>query len=365
MEGPHKKLCCITFCSLTSSSSVLPSSFASPTSSSSSSSSSRREPESLLDLSAKVVALHVPFARIEERYDRIPEPVQRRIIYWSFPRNERDIFMYSSLSSSTTDGGLISGSTSSSSGSGSSNAVGCAGCADSSKLPFFRGLRLYESNAVGQVLQVGFHLSGVVSVKDSSSSSNSNSTSSNPSSSSTAATNTSRVSITFDRCKITSVTCTCSARDIFWCEHVVALALYRIRKAHLVKLRVPISETLLQLDRQQLQKLLQYMIAEHHTEVLPTAQKLADEILQSKSVINSIDGAPDPTSGPCAEAEHAWHLDEDQVSEQVRSFLCQGSQGISTAVKQLNALFGKVRRGSFQVFLLLCPSCFFPDTFYC
>ena len=44
-----------------------------------------------------------------------------------------------------------------------------------------------------------------------------------------------------------------------------------------------ITETLLQMNRQQLQKFVQYLISAHHTEVLPTAQKLADEILQQKS----------------------------------------------------------------------------------
>ena len=39
-------------------------------------------------------------------------------------------------------------------------------------------------------------------------------------------------------------------------------------------------ETLLQMDRQQLQKFAQYLIAHHHTEVLPTAQELADTILK-------------------------------------------------------------------------------------
>lgn len=56
------------------------------------------QPDSLLDITARMVAETEPFQRIEERYDRIPEPVQRRIIFWSFPRNERDICMYSSLS---------------------------------------------------------------------------------------------------------------------------------------------------------------------------------------------------------------------------------------------------------------------------
>lgn len=35
-----------------------------------------RSPESLLDVCAKIVAEHISFQRIEERYDRIPEPVQ-------------------------------------------------------------------------------------------------------------------------------------------------------------------------------------------------------------------------------------------------------------------------------------------------
>ena len=43
------------------------------------------------------------------------------------------------------------------------------------------------------------------------------------------------------RCKITSVTCSCDTKDIFWCAHVVALSLYRIRNADKIQLRVPIS----------------------------------------------------------------------------------------------------------------------------
>ena len=51
-----------------------------------------------------------------------------------------------------------------------------------------------------------------------------------------------------------------------------------------------VLETLLQMDRQQLQKFVQYLISKHHTEVLPTAQQLADEILQQRSEINRIPG---------------------------------------------------------------------------
>lgn len=47
------------------------------------------------------------------------------------------------------------------------------------------------------------------------------------------------------RCKITSVKCGCDVKDIFWCHHIVALALYRIRKADSVQIRMPISGILL------------------------------------------------------------------------------------------------------------------------
>ncbi|MEQ2239917.1 Zinc finger SWIM domain-containing protein 5, partial [Ilyodon furcidens] len=149
-----------------------------------------------------------------------------------------------------------------------------------------------------------------------------------------------KVAISFDRCKITSVTCGCGNRDIFYCSHVVALSLYRIRKPEQVKLRLPISETLFQMNRDQLQKLVQYLITAHHTEVLPTAQKLADEILSSNSEINQVHGAPDPTAGASIDDDNCWHLDEDQVREQVKQFLSQG--GYYGSGKQLNSMFAKV-----------------------
>ncbi len=57
-----------------------------------------RQPDSLLNICARDVAAKIPFQRIEERYNRIPEPVQERICFWSFPRKEFEICMYSSMS---------------------------------------------------------------------------------------------------------------------------------------------------------------------------------------------------------------------------------------------------------------------------
>jgi len=225
MDGqqPHRRLCCVRVCGLSSSNNShcplmnQPSSSGGCSSSvhqsrrhhhhhhsrpgsSSSATMSRKQkdvsqpkgglhPESLLDLSAKIVAFYIPFARIEERYDRIPEPVQNRIIFWSFPRNERDICMYSTLSSSLSSSS--SSSSESTQSTSSSSVTSCSGCIAGSqtevqRLPFYRGLRLYEAGAVDSVLQVGFHLSGTVTVKSS--------TASNPTEEKKV-----RVSITFDR----------------------------------------------------------------------------------------------------------------------------------------------------------------------
>ncbi|CAH1394076.1 unnamed protein product [Nezara viridula] len=87
-------------------------------------------PDTLLDISARIVAELIPFQRVEERYERIPEPVQRRIVFWSFPRDERDICMYSSLSRASPVNG------------------------EPHNLSFYKGLKILESGCVENVLQV-------------------------------------------------------------------------------------------------------------------------------------------------------------------------------------------------------------------
>ncbi|KAM7161448.1 zinc finger SWIM domain-containing protein 5 isoform 2-T2 [Macrochelys suwanniensis] len=286
------------------------------------------QPESLLDAAAKRVAGSWAFERVEGRFQRIPEPVQRRIVYWSFPRSERQICMYSSFQPGPA-GAAPGPGPGPGSGSGpgpdDSPAPAAAAAPPADGLPFRRGARLLDTGAVDNVLQVGFHLSGTVTEP---------ATATEPEM-------TYKVAISFDRCKITSVTCGCGNKDIFYCAHVVALSLYRIRKPEQVKLRLPISETLFQMNRDQLQKFVQYLITEHHTEVLPTAQKLADDILSSNSEINQTHGAPDPTAGASIDDENCWHLDEEQVREQVKLFLSQG--GYYGSGKQLNSMFAKVR----------------------
>lgn len=54
-----------------------------------------------------------------------------------------------------------------------------------------------------------------------------------------------------------------------------------------------------------------------------------------------LSGAPDPTAGASIDDENCWHLDEEQVREQVKLFLSQG--GYYGSGKQLNSMFAKVR----------------------
>jgi hypothetical protein len=91
----------------------------------------KKNPETLLDLCARQVAATIPFQRIEERYNRIPEPVQERVVFWSFPRNEREICMYSSMSRIPASEDEYRTS------------------------PFYRGIQLLEHGCVRNVLQVG------------------------------------------------------------------------------------------------------------------------------------------------------------------------------------------------------------------
>ncbi len=88
-------------------------------------------PESLLDLCARQVAATWPFEKIEQQYERIPEPVQERIVFWSFPRNERQICMYSSMARIPASEDEYRQSS------------------------FYRGIKLLEHGCVRDVLQVG------------------------------------------------------------------------------------------------------------------------------------------------------------------------------------------------------------------
>ncbi|XP_056291260.1 zinc finger SWIM domain-containing protein 8 isoform X2 [Pseudoliparis swirei] len=227
----------------------------------------------LVELSAKQVAFHIPFEVVEKVYPPVPEQLQLRIAYWSFPENEEDIRLYSCLANGSPD-------------------------------EFQRGEQLYRIRAVKDPLQIGFHLSATVVTSQSGQSKGAY-----------------NVAVMFDRCRITSCSCTCGA-GAKWCAHVVALCLFRIHNASAVCLRAPVSESLSRLQRDQLQKFAQYLISELPQQILPTAQRLLDELLSSQSTaINTMCGAPDPTAGPSASDQSTWYLDESTLSDNIKKTL--------------------------------------------
>ena len=57
-----------------------------------------KNPDTLLELASKAVASSVSFETVEQHSSRIPIPVQERIIFWSFPRDDSFLRLYSSIS---------------------------------------------------------------------------------------------------------------------------------------------------------------------------------------------------------------------------------------------------------------------------
>nr|XP_056704251.1 zinc finger SWIM domain-containing protein 8 [Euleptes europaea] len=227
----------------------------------------------LVELSAKQVAFHIPFEVVEKVYPPVPEQLQLRIAFWSFPENEEDIRLYSCLANGSAD-------------------------------EFQRGEQLFRMRAVKDPLQIGFHLSATVVPPQM-----------------VPPKGAYNVAVMFDRCRITSCSCTCGA-GAKWCAHVVALCLFRIHNASAVCLRAPVSESLSRLQRDQLQKFAQYLISELPQQILPTAQRLLDELLSSQTTaINTVCGAPDPTAGPSASDQSTWYLDESTLSDNIKKTL--------------------------------------------
>ena len=88
---------------------------------------------SLTELAAKTVAAKLPFEVIELQTTPVPEDLQKRIAFWSFPEEEEDVRLYSCLANGSSD-------------------------------EFNKGEHLYKAKAVREPLQIGFHLSANVVV---------------------------------------------------------------------------------------------------------------------------------------------------------------------------------------------------------
>lgn len=76
------------------------------------------------------------------------------------------------------------------------------------------------------------------------------------------------------------------------------------------------------MQRDQLQKFAQYLISELPQQILPTAQRLLDELLSAQpTTINTVCGAPDPTAGASVNDQTNWYLDEKTLHDNIAKIL--------------------------------------------
>ncbi|OQV21645.1 Zinc finger SWIM domain-containing protein 8 [Hypsibius exemplaris] len=250
---------------------------------------------SLVELSARQVAIYCPFELVDHHRPPVPEQLQKRIAFWSFPESEEDIRMYSCLASGNAE-------------------------------EFQKGEHLYRAKLVKNLLQIGLHLNASVIPPQANTLSGTASIF--------------NVAITFDRHRITSCSCTCrqSVTSTSWCAHVVAVCLQRIHQPQSATLRAPLSESLSRLDRNQLWKFAQYFIQELPRQALPTAQRLLDELLNVSAGINATHGAPDPTAESSASEMSSWCLDENVLHENIRNLLVKFCIPAPTVCSDVNYL---------------------------
>jgi hypothetical protein len=83
-----------------------------------------------------------------------------------------------------------------------------------------------------------------------------------------------------------------------------------------------VSESLSRLERDQLQKFAQYLIAKLPEKILPVAQKILDDLLkEADSDINTLPGGPDPTLGGAVGEQVAFCLDAKNLKENIQKIL--------------------------------------------
>ena len=83
--------------------------------------------EKLIELCSKVVAMSVSFETVENRCPNLPEQLQLRIAFWSFPRSDDNIRLYSCLANGSSE-------------------------------EFSKGEQLYRAKAVVEPLQIGLYV---------------------------------------------------------------------------------------------------------------------------------------------------------------------------------------------------------------
>lgn len=93
-----------------------------------------------------------------------------------------------------------------------------------------------------------------------------------------------RVYVQFDRGCITTTKCSCG--ESIWCRHVLALCLARVNQSAPLQLHPPISESLINLDRKQLEQLVQHILQKLPLDGVAVVQEVVSHLLGRGSEIN-------------------------------------------------------------------------------
>ncbi|VDP10961.1 unnamed protein product, partial [Soboliphyme baturini] len=248
---------------------------------------------SLVESAASVVARFIPFEVVERFYPPVPEQLQLRVAFWSFPASEKDIRLYSCLANGNAD-------------------------------EFVKGEDLYRNKAVQNILQIGFHLSATVNCSS------------------------------FTAQPIESTPLPEPLPTVTNAGPGSASELFNVAGSE-VPLRAPVSESLSRLKRDQLQKFAQYLISELPRQILPTAQKLLDELLTDSAPINALRGAPDPTAGAAVSEVTRWCLVEGTLHENIRKILVKFCIPSPTVFSDVNYLSSSAPPAASEWLALLRP----------
>ena len=221
-------------------------------------------PGSLLHQAASVVAKHVSCEEIERYNEHLDEALLEKIAFLACPQDIDDI-----------------------------KAIANVTLRDDKTWQW--GQDYFNDKKVRDMRQVGFMVSALVGQYN--------------------------VSFTFEKQQLTSTSCE-GCTNKLWCIHIIAAILHRIKNADAVPVHAPVTETLSTLDRDQLQKLLQYAIDEDPAGVLGKVFRRINDIRDAKSEINDTPGLPDPTFGIGPEATPTWDLTIEELSKNFK-FACQ------------------------------------------
>uniref|UniRef100_A0ABM0MDZ4 Zinc finger SWIM domain-containing protein 8-like n=1 Tax=Saccoglossus kowalevskii TaxID=10224 RepID=A0ABM0MDZ4_SACKO len=229
-----------------------------------------KQPLTLLDSAAKTTALHYVCDELEAQHLSFDDQLWKKIAFWAFPRDESEAKLYYKI-------------------------------VNSDEQAWTAAVKFVEKEKMTDVIQVGFMVTATIS-------------DGRPY----------QVSLTFERCKIVSSTCSGCPKQL-WCSHILAAVIYRIRNANQITVHAPMTESLSALSREQLQKLLQYHVAEDPGSVLGKLFKHFDAVRDVQSDMNQTQALPDPTIGLAEGISNTWQRSMEILGKRIIAELKRAS----------------------------------------